>query len=344
MRVGIVNVTGYAGVELARILSRHPEVELVQVTGRSAAGQRLSQIFPHLALVDRPIEADLTEKVDVAFLALPHKASAEAALPLLEAGTRVIDMSADFRLKDAETYRQWYQHEHPAPHLLVEAVYGLPELYREQVRQARLVANPGCYPTSAILALAPAMSLIAPDIIVDSKSGVSGAGRTLGLTYHFSEANDNVQAYGLGGHRHMPEIAQELALARERATAGGADLPPLRLTFVPHLIPMTRGILTTAYAPLAKSISQQDVRALYQEFYAGEPFVVVSETPPQTKQTWGSNLCLIYPTVDQRTQRLVVVAAIDNLVKGAAGEAVQNMNIMLGLPETTGLQQLPVYP
>ncbi len=343
MRVGIVNVTGYAGVELARLIARHPEAELVEVTGRSAAGQRLAEVFPHLAQIDMPIQAELTKSVDVAFLALPHKASAEAALPLLEAGVKVIDISADFRLKDAETYRQWYQHEHPAPNLLSEAVYGLPELYRAQIKAARLIANPGCYPTSAILALAPAMGLIGSDIIVDSKSGVSGAGRSLGLTYHFAEANENVQAYALGGHRHMPEIRQELTYARRRALPG-VDLPPLRLTFVPHLIPMTRGILTTAYAPLQRSISQQELRALYEEFYAGEPFVRVSEAPPQTKQTWGSNLCLVYPTVDPRTERLVVVSCIDNLVKGAAGQAVQNLNLMFGLPETMGLQQLPVYP
>jgi len=344
MRVGIINVTGYAGVELARLLARHPAAELVQVTGRSAAGQRLSQVFPHLVQADMTIAAELTEKVDVAFAALPHKASAEALLPLVEAGTRVIDMSADFRLKDAAVYQKWYEHEHPAPRLLAEAVYGLPELYRDQIKEARIVANPGCYPTSAILGLAPAMGLITPDIIVDSKSGVSGAGRSLGLTYHFSEEHDNVLAYGLGGHRHMPEIAQELAFARQRALAGGEDLPPLRLTFVPHLIPMTRGILTTAYAPLARSMSQAEVRAAYERFYAGETFVKVSETPPGTKQTWGSNLCLVYPTVDPRTERLVVVSCLDNLVKGAAGQAVQAMNIMFGLPETTGLEALPIYP
>ncbi|MHB1414667.1 MAG: N-acetyl-gamma-glutamyl-phosphate reductase [Chloroflexota bacterium] len=344
MRVGIINVTGYAGVELARLLSRHPAAELIQITGRSAAGQRLAQVFPHAVAVDMPIVAELTERVDVAFSALPHKASAEVLLPLLEAGTKVIDISADFRLKDPAVYQEWYKQEHPAPQLLAEAVYGLPELYRDKVKKARLIANPGCYPTSAILALAPAMHLIGPDVIVDSKSGISGAGRSLGLTYHFAEANDNVQAYGLGGHRHMPEILQELTFAREREAPDAGQLPPLRLTFVPHLIPMTRGILTTAYAPLARRVSQEEVRALYQEFYADEPFVRVSELPPQTKQTWGSNMAFVYPTVDSRTDRLVVVSCIDNLVKGAAGQAVQNMNLMFGLRETEGLLGLPVYP
>lgn len=343
MRVGIVNVTGYAGIEVTRLIAGHPRAELVQVTGRSAAGQRLSQVFPHMAPVDMTVAAELTEKVDVAFLALPHRASAEAALPLLEAGVKVIDLSADFRLKDPSVYQKWYEHEHPAPGLLSEAVYGLPELYRQQIKEARLVANPGCYPTSAILALAPAMSLISADIIVDSKSGVSGAGRTLGLTYHYCEENDNVLAYGLAGHRHMPEIGQELEFARARALPG-QNLPPLRLTFVPHLIPMTRGILTTAYAPLAMPVGQAELRARYQEFYAGETFVRVSETPPQTKQTWGSNSCLVYPTVDPRTDRLVVVSCLDNLVKGAAGQAVQCMNLMFGLPEREGLTPIGIYP
>ncbi len=344
MRVGIVNVTGYAGIEVARLLAGHPEAELVQVTGRSAAGQRLSQVFPHMAPADLPVVAELTEKVDIAFLALPHRASAEAALPLLEAGVKVIDLSADFRLKDAATYQQWYEHEHPAPGLLDEAVYGIPELYRQQIKEARLVANPCCYPTSAILGLAPAMGWISEDIIVDSKSGVSGAGRSLGLTYHFSEEHDNVLAYGLAGHRHMPEIAQELDAARRRALPGATNLSPVRLTFVPHLIPMTRGILSTAYAPLVGSLSQAEVRARYQEFYANERFVRVTETPPQTKQTWGSNSCLVYPTVAPRTDRLVVVSCLDNLVKGAAGQAVQCLNLMFGLPEHLGLTPIGIYP
>lgn len=344
MRVGIVNVTGYAGVELARILARHPEVELVQVTGRSAAGQRLAQVFPHLVQIDMPITAELTESVDVAFLALPHVASAEAALPLLEKGIKVIDISADFRLKDAAVYQEWYKHEHPSPHLLAEAVYGLPELHADEIRQAQLVGNPGCYPTSAILGVAPAMDLVMPDVIVDSKSGVSGAGRSLGLMYHFSETNENVQAYGLAGHRHMPEIRQEITVARDRLVGGGEDLPPVQLTFVPHLIPMTRGILSTSYARLKKSVSQEELRERYREFYADAPFTVVVDAPPATKHTWGSNVCMVYPTVDARTERLVVVSCIDNLVKGAAGQAVQNMNLMFGLPETAGLATLPLYP
>ena len=337
MKIGIINVTGYAGVELARLLYQHPEVELSSVTGRSAAGQSLSEVFPHLAGIDLTIKAELGD-VELAFCAMPHKESAKEVIPLLKKGVRVVDISADFRLKDAPQYPQWYGFSHPAPQLLAQAVYGLPELHRAQIAAANLVANPGCYPTGAILALAPAVKagLIEPDIVVDSKSGVSGAGRTLSLTTHYSEANEDVSAYALEGHRHLPEITQELKLLN-------AKLSPA-VTFVPHLIPMTRGILTTCYAPLAKKIGEKELKKLYRDFYKDEPFVRVADSPPHTKHTWGSNLCIVYPTVDQRTGKLVVISAIDNLVKGAAGQAIQNMNLMLGLPETMGLEALPVYP
>jgi N-acetyl-gamma-glutamyl-phosphate reductase len=256
----------------------------------------------------------------------------------------VVDISADFRLKDVNDYRKWYDFTHPDPHLLAQAVYGLTELYRSQVARAKLVANPGCYPTGAILALAPAVreGLIEPNIIIDSKSGVSGAGRTLSLQTHYSEASEDVTAYALEGHRHLPEIIQELRLLRP------AQLPSV--TFVPHLIPMTRGILTTCYAPLASGAiaggrkGEEEIRQLYRDFYQGEPFVTVVEASPHTKHTWGSNLCLIYPTIDRRTGKLIVISCLDNLVKGAGGQAIQNMNLMLGFPETTGLQALAVYP
>jgi len=337
-KVGIINVTGYAGVELARLLYQHPEVELTSVTGRSAAGQRLGQVFPHLAGIDLTIEADLG-KVDLAFSAMPHQASAKEVIPLLKQGIKVVDISADFRLKDAAQYGQWYGSAHPAPELLKQAVYGLPELHRSEVASAQLVANPGCYPTGAILALAPAVKagLIEPDIVIDSKSGVSGAGRSLSRQAHFSEANEDVAAYALEGHRHLPEIAQELELLSAQKS--------LSITFVPHLIPMTRGILTTCYATLTTSKKDgKELSQLYEDFYNDEPFVRVVDSPPHTKHTWGNNLCLIYPTIDTRTGRLVVISAIDNLVKGAAGQAVQNMNLMLGLPETTGLEALAIYP
>jgi len=343
VKVGIINVTGYAGVELARLLYQHPEVELTSVTGRSAAGKKLGEVFPHLASIDLTIEAELGE-VDLAFSAMPHQASAKEVIPLLNHDIKVVDISADFRLKDATEYKRWYGFTHPAPQLLKQAVYGLTELYRSQVASAQLVANPGCYPTGAILALAPAVKagLIEPDIIIDSKAGVSGAGRTLSQQTHFAEANEDATAYALDGHRHLPEIIQELKLLCPQGS--------LSITFIPHLIPMTRGILTTGYARLASGKVSVDKKGreelfqLYQDFYKDEPFVKIVEFPPHTKHTWGNNLCLIHPTIDTRTGRLVVISSIDNLVKGAAGQAIQNMNLMLGLPETTGLEALAIYP
>jgi N-acetyl-gamma-glutamyl-phosphate reductase len=262
----------------------------------------------------------------------------------LEKGAKAVDLSADFRLNDAAEYQKWYKIAHSAPNYLKEAVYGLTELNRDKIAKARLVANPGCYPTGAILAIAPALKegLVEPDVIFDSKSGVSGAGRTLTLNTHFAEANENVSAYALDGHRHLPEIVQELQKLAPKSK--------LAVTFLPHLIPMTRGILTSCYATLkAGKVAKGDkgkekVRKLYQDFYRGEPFVKVVNVPPQTKQTLGSNLCLLYPTVDIRTNRLIVISCIDNLVKGGAGQAIQNMNLMLGFPETMGLEMLAVYP
>ena len=345
VRIGIINVTGYAGAELARLLYTHPEARLVGVSGRSAAGKPLAEVFPHLACYDLTIGEEVGD-VDFVFSALPHAASAEAVALLVRTGMPVVDISADFRLRDAQEYAQWYGVEHPAPDLLSRAVYGLTELNREAVRSARLIANPGCYPEGALLALAPAVEggIIGPDIIVDSKSGVSGAGRSPGLAYYFAEADESVSAYGLAGHRHLPEIVQELTAMWPRAEAPQPTLP--KVTFTPHLIPMTRGILSTCYAPLAAGTvrTSEEVRGLYREFYEGEPFVRVADSPPATKQVSGSNMCLVYPTVDARTERLVVVSVIDNLVKGAAGQAIQNMNAMLGLPETAGLNAPAVYP
>jgi N-acetyl-gamma-glutamyl-phosphate reductase len=343
VRVGIINVTGYAGVELARLLHRHSLVELVSVTGRGAVGQKLGQVFPHLADIPLEVTAELG-KVDLAFSALPHKASVEALLPLIGQGVKVVDISADLRLKNPADYELWYDFRHPAPELLKEAVYGLTELRRQEVASARLVANPGCYPASAILALAPVVreGLVGPDIIIDSKSGVSGAGRALSMSTHYSEVNENLSAYALEGHRHLPEIEQEL----------GALSPAIRLaiTFVPHLVPMTRGILSTCYAwPREGRLAvgekgREELRQLYRDFYKGEPFIRVVDSPPQTKHTWGNNLCLLYPILDVRTGRVVVISCLDNLVKGAAGQAIQNMNLMLGFPETAGLEALAVYP
>ena len=342
-KVGIINVTGYAGVELARLLSQHPEVELTSVTGRSAAGQELSSVFPHLESTGLIIEEKLSE-VDIAFSAMPHKESAEVVMPILDQNIKVIDNSADFRLKDADDYPQWYGFTHPSPRLLEKAVYGLPELYRPQIKTEQLVAVPGCYPTGAILALAPVVKagLIEPDIIIDSKSGLSGAGRSISQHTHYSEADEDTTAYALDGHRHLPEICQELCLLNRRLS--------LSITFVPHLVPMTRGILTNAYATLVPgkiaggNNGEAELSALYRDYYKDEPFIRIVSSPPHTKHTRGSNYCHIYTNIDRRTGRLIIISSIDNLVKGAAGLAVQNMNIMLGLPEETGLKSLALFP
>lgn len=340
-RVGIINVTGYAGVELARILCQHPHVELVSVTGRSAANKRVREIWPHLDLLDLVITENLTSDVEFVFSALGHKDSAPRLLEHVKQKTPICDLSADFRLHDASAYREWYEVEHPKPSLLDATIYGLPELHKGQLMGAKLVGNPGCYPTGAILALAPAVQygLIEGNIVIDGKSGVSGAGRSLNLTTHFSEVNESVRAYAVDGHRHYPEITQELAqLAPDQH---------LDITFMPHLIPMTRGILSSCYAPLANNGSnpnKDEIIELYRNFYRDSPFVRVSNEPPHTKQTLGSNNCFVYPTVDIRTNRLIVISAIDNLVKGAAGQAVQNMNLMLGIEETSGLKQPGLYP
>ena len=342
VKAGIINVTGYAGVELARILARHPGVEIASVTGRSAAGRKLGEVFPHLAAIDATITEDLAGSVDVVFSALPHAASAERLGPMMSDGVRAVDISADFRLKDISEYGDWYKVDHPYPALVEEAVYGLPELGRGDIARAKLVANPGCYPTAAILAIAPAVSagLIESDVIVDAKSGVSGAGRKVSVDFLYSEVNENLKAYSMGGHRHMPEIAQEMRRLDPSAEP--------RVTFVPHLAPMTRGILATCYAPLKPGVPGDDteavVREAYRSFYADAPFVHVADGPPETKHTLGNNDCLVYPTVDARTGRLIVVSCIDNLVKGAAGQAVQNMNLMFGMAEDEGLRQLALYP
>jgi N-acetyl-gamma-glutamyl-phosphate reductase len=337
-RVGVINVTGYAGAELARILARHPGVDLVEVTGRSAAGEPLARSFAHLADLGMTIREEIAD-AEVCFSALPHHASGEIVPKLLAEGRKVVDISADYRIHDEATYAAWYG-DHPSPSLLREAIYGLPELHRSDVAAARLVANPGCYPTAGVLALAPIAACIEPDVIVDAKSGISGAGRSFSLSVnHYCEINESSQAYGLDGHRHQPEIAQELNELRQRE-----GMPPVALTFIPHLVPMTRGIEATCYVRLFQAMSQDEVMDRYREYYRSEPFVRVVDAPPATKHTWGSNFCLVHPHLYAQTGRIVVSACIDNLVKGAAGQAVQNMNLMLGHPETLGLEGLAIYP
>ena len=340
IKAGVINVTGYIGTELARLLCQHPQVKLATVTGRSAAGQKLGDVFPNFAGTDYKIKAELDSEVDIVFSAMPHKSSVDVVPPLLKQGIKVIDASADFRLKHAGEYTKWYGFTHPSPKLLRKAVFGLPELHREKIASASLVANPGCYSTGAILALAPIVKegLIYPDIVVDSKSGISGAGRTLTLTTHYSEANEDLCAYSLEGHRHLPEIEQELKALNPLISPS--------ITFVPHLVPMTRGILSTCYAKLADSrrLTASSLKQIYREFYKHDPFVQITTTPPHTKHVWGTNLCLIYPTIDSKTDRLIIISCLDNLVKGGAGQAVQNMNLMFNLPETTGLEALAIYP
>ncbi len=340
IRAGIINATGYIGAELARLLCHHPQVKLVTVTGRSAVGRKLADVFPSFAGTDYRIEAELDSKIDIAFSAMPHKGSVDIVPSLLKQGIRVIDASADFRLKNADEYPRWYGFTHPSSKLLKQAVFGLPELHHDEVASASLVANPGCYSTGAILALAPVVKegLIRPDIVVDSKSGISGAGRTPTLTTHYSEANEDICAYSLEGHRHLPEIEQELK-------ALDASVSP-SITFVPHLVPMTRGILSTCYVELADShrLTSNNLRRLYRGFYKQAPFIQITTQPPHTKHVWGTNFCLIYPTIDPRTGRVIVISCLDNLVKGGAGQALQNMNLMFDLPETAGLEALAICP
>jgi N-acetyl-gamma-glutamyl-phosphate reductase len=340
MRAGIINVTGYIGAELARLLCQHPQVKLVTVTGRSTAGQKLADVFPNFAGTEYTIRDELDTDVDIAFSAMPHKSSIDIIPSLLERGIRVVDASADFRLKNAAEYAKWYGFTHPLPRLLEEAVFGLPELHHQSIVSASLVANPGCYSTGVILALAPLVKhgVIHPDLVVDAKSGMSGAGRTLSLTTHYSEINEDISGYSLEGHRHLPEIEQEFK-------ALDPSMSP-SVTFVPHLVPMTRGILSTCYAKPADGnrLTASKLRQLYRQFYKRAPFVQVTAQPPHTKYVRGTNFCLVYPTINSQTGRLVVISSLDNLIKGGAGQAVQNMNLMFGLPETTGLEALAIWP
>jgi N-acetyl-gamma-glutamyl-phosphate reductase len=349
--VSILNVTSYTGLELLRLISQHPQFVVTSVTARSAVGKRLYEVFPQLrGMSSTQVDPQLviTEEpgqTELAFVCLPHAAAAESVVTLLERGAKVVDLSADFRLRDVALYEEWYKHTHPAPALLETAVYGLCERYRASIEGASLVANPGCYATAAILGLMPAFAagIIGPDVIVDAKSGISGAGRSLSLGTHYAESNEDASAYSLNGHRHLPEIMQELeAVALEREN----PVQSLRITFIPHLIPMTRGILATCYADLdhERVFTTAEVRSLYEEHYTNEPFVQVVDQPPHTKWTYGSNQCLIYPMVDTRTRRLLVISCLDNLVKGAAGQAIQNANRLYGFPETTGLPAAPLYP
>lgn len=342
--VAVVGASGYTGAELLRILYRHPGVELTCVTSRQYVGEAIGSVFPSLReRVDLICEENDPEtiagKADLVFTALPHKTAMEFVPGLLAAGVKVVDLSADYRLRDVGVYEQWYQ-EHSSAELIREAVYGLSELYRDQVAEARLVANPGCYPTSAILALAPMLEAGLVDLsslVVDSKSGASGAGRSAKLGTLFCEVNEGFKAYGVGSHRHTPEIEQELSVI-----AG----EPVQLNFTPHLLPVNRGILSTCYFTLTSPRTTAQLLECLEKSYADEPFVRVLPEGhlPNVSSVSGSNLCDIGVVSDERTGRAIVVSAIDNLVKGAAGQAVQNMNLMIGAKETDGLLDVPSFP
>jgi N-acetyl-gamma-glutamyl-phosphate reductase len=329
-------------------------VLLTAVTSEKSAGEAVSSVYPHLqGMVPLTFEAlapeALAERADVLFLALPHTKSMGPAASCMKAGKRVIDLSADFRLKDLRTYETWYQTSHACPDLIGTAVYGLPELHRSAIAQARLVASPGCYPTAAILQLAPlvAHGLIVPDtIVIDAKSGLSGAGRSPSLPFHFPEANESIEPYKIGQHRHIPEIEQELSgLTGIAGQASAKQGDAVTITFTPHLVPMNRGILSTAYARIKGALDVVELRGLYRDFYKGERFVRLLEgVMPNPRHVRGANFCDLAVHADMRTGRVVTVAAIDNLIKGAAGQAVQAMNLMLGYPEETGLLAPGIYP
>ena len=354
VRVAVAGASGYTGAELVRLLSQHPHVQLTAVTSEKSAGASISAVYPHLqGIVPLSFEAlapeALTERADVLFLALPHTKSMDPVASCMKAGKRVIDLSADFRLKDPGTYETWYQTAHAHPQLIKDAVYGLPELHRSVIKQARLVASPGCYPTAAILQLAPliAHGVVAADsIVIDAKSGISGAGRSPALPYHFPEAHESLEPYKIGQHRHIPEIEQELTgLAGTRTQATRGEVAPVTVAFTPHLVPMNRGILSTAYARMKGQLDIAELRTLYRDFYKGERFVRLLEgAMPNPRHVRGANYCDIAVHLDRRAGWVVTVAAIDNLIKGAAGQAIQAMNLMLGYPEETGLVAPGIYP
>lgn len=349
--VGLVGVTGYTGMELARVLAGHPGLELVRATSRSEAGKKLSALYPFLSgpgdlgrmgeiVVSQPDPADLAANCQLVFLAVPHKTAMEIAAALLDKGVKVVDLSADFRIRDKATYEKWYAVEHTQAALLAEAVYGLPELYRDKVRAARLIANPGCYPTSAILGLAPALEkglVHTGDIVIDAKSGTSGAGRKAAVGTLYCEVADSFRAYNLTKHRHTPEIEQEVSLLAGEGVA---------LSFNTHLLPISRGILSTIYTRLKLPTTLAEVHALYAERYKDQPLVRVlpAGTLPETRWVRGTMFCDIGLAVDERLGRLIILSAIDNVCRGASGQAVANANLMLGLDELAGLPTAPLMP
>lgn len=341
-KIGIIGATGYTGSELVRLLYAHPEVEISTITSETHKGKAFSDIHPQFTgLVDITLESaqDITNrKLDLIFLALPHGVSMDFVKKLSTSSAKIIDLSGDFRLSSKEVYESWYQKEHRYPDGFKDAVFGLPELYRNQIREAKLVANPGCFPTGAILAASPLLKeeLIEPGrIFIDSKTGVTGAGIKAKDVTHFPNVNDNFKAYGIKKHRHAIEIQETIS-----HFAG----IPATVQFTPHLLPVDRGILTSAYSIPVKKTSAKEIKMLFEEYYGNEFFIRLRTASPELKNIRGTNLVDIYPEYDERTENIMVFAALDNLVKGAAGQAIQNMNIMLGIPEQTALDIIPLQP
>lgn len=345
IKVGIIGSTGYAGGELARLLLQRDDIEIKWYGSRSYIGQKYASLYPNMyKIVDEECMDDnmkeLAGQVDVVFTATPQGLCASLVDEEILSKVKIIDLSADFRIKDVSVYEEWYKLTHASPQFLEEAVYGLPEVNRERVKKARLIANPGCFPTCSFLSVYPLVKegLVDPDtIIIDAKSGTSGAGRGAKMDSLYCEVNENIKAYGVGTHRHTPEIEEQLSYAAGR---------PVTISFTPHLVPMNRGILVTAYGSLTKEVTYEEVRAVYDKYYKDEFFVRVLEKDvvPQTRWVEGSNFADVNFKIDPRTRRIVMMGAIDNMVKGAAGQAIQNMNLMFGLPENTGLKQIPIFP
>ena len=344
IRTSVVGASGYGGAEAVRLLAGHPHVELAHVTAESQQGRGMSSLYPNLRqFVDQEMVAVDLERLgrdsDAVIVSLPSGKAMQLVPGLLEQGCKVVDVAADFRLRDAALYPTWYKFDHQAPALLTEAVYGLPELHRTAISKTRLLANPGCYPAASLLAIAPLVEagfVTLTGIIIDAKSGISGAGRGGGAGIGYSEVNENTRAYGVAGHNHTAEIEQELS---------GLAGQTVKVVFTPHLVPMTRGILATVYAPLSGDLSQGDALDIYDDWYRDAPFVrVLRDALPETKATLGSNFCDVTVRLDARTHTAVAIGAIDNLGRGAAGQAIQNLNLMYGLPERTGLMLPPLYP
>jgi N-acetyl-gamma-glutamyl-phosphate reductase len=354
VKIAVVGASGYTGGELLRLLAGHPRMTIAAVTSEQSAGKPVSAIFPSLAsAVPLTFEAlspeSIAKKVDAVFLALPHTKSMQPVAACMAAGNYVVDLSADYRLKDPAVYETWYKTKHDQQSLLKQAVYGLPEFHREAIKKAKLVASPGCYPTAAIVQLAPlvAKGLVQPDtIVIDAKSGISGAGRGPALPYHFPEAHESLEAYKIGQHRHIPEIEQELGLLAPRHGKVRGAAKPVTVAFTPHLVPMNRGILSTAYCRLVDPMPLEQLRALYRDYYKGEKFIRIhdGDVSANPRHVRGSNFCDVSVFADARAGWVVTVATLDNLVKGAAGQAIQAMNLMLGFPEEMGISGPGVYP